>query len=173
MKYIFYKNTEHGVTYIELLIYIAIVTTMMTGLIHFAWNVIEGAAKSKTQQEVYSQARYVTERIKYEIRNASGITPSGVSATSISLTETVAANNPTVIDLSGGNIRIKQGASAAVALNSQDTAVNSLTFTNYSSLDNKTKHIGFTFTMVANLASTRQEFKESVPIRGSAELRSN
>src|SRR6266571_3526280 len=86
------KSLERGFTLIELIIYIAIVAIILTSLIPFAWNVIEGGAKSATEQEVFANARYVSERIKYEIRNASGI--NSVSATSISLSETSGAVNP-------------------------------------------------------------------------------
>jgi hypothetical protein len=86
---------------------------------------------------------------------------------------TDAAKNPTIIDLSGGKVRIKLGAAATVDLNSADTTISSLVFTNYTSADNKAKHIGFTFTISDNLPATRQEYQETIDIRSSAELRSN
>ena len=166
------KSLERGFTLIELIIYIAIVAIILTSLIPFAWNVIEGGAKSATEQEVFANARYVSERIKYEIRNASGI--NSVSATSISLSETSGAVNPTVIDLSSSNIRITQGAGSPINLNSSNTTISGLTFTNYTSGDNKTKNIQFTFTVNASFnGSARQEFTESTTIEGDAEVRSN
>ena len=51
-----------GFTYIEMIIYLGIVTLMMTALIPFAWNAIEGGAKSATQREVYSQGNYISEQ---------------------------------------------------------------------------------------------------------------
>jgi hypothetical protein len=83
------------------------------------------------------------------------------------------SKNPTIIDLSGGKVRIKWGAATAVNLNSDDTVVSGLTFTDYTSVDNKTKHIGFVFTISDNLSATRQEYQESVAFRSSAEMRSN
>lgn len=163
---------NRGFTYIELLIYMSIVTLMMTTLIPFAWNIIEGGAKSATQQEVISNARYISERLKYEIRNASGI--NSVSATSISLISSGSAN-PTVIDLSEGDIRIKQGTGDAVNLNSQDASISALTFTNYTSTSSATKHIQFVFTVNANYpgAGQRQEYNTSTTMEGSAEVRNN
>ncbi len=81
-----YKLNNKGFTFIELILYVAIVAIMMTALIPFAWNAIEGGVKSATEQEVFSQARYVSERIKYEVRNASSI--NSVTATQISLATT-------------------------------------------------------------------------------------
>ena len=161
---------QAGFTYIELILYIAIVSMMLVTLIPFAWNIIEGGAKSATEQEVFGNARYIGERIQYEIRNASSI--STMSATSVTLIASGSAN-PTIIDLSSGNIRIKQGVAAATNLNSVDTTIPSLVFTNYTSTDTKTKHIGYAFTITDAFSSTRHEFTESTSIEGSAELRSN
>lgn len=164
-------KSEYGFTFIEIILYVAIISIIMSSLIPFAWNVIGGATKSSAQQEVFSQARLISERIKYEIRNASGIT--SVGATSISLTN-FSPDTTAVIDLSSGKVRINKNGAGAVNLNSDDTNVTNLTFTDYTSSDNKTKHIQFSFTIDDSYGSVRQEY--DVPtqtIEGSAELRSN
>ena len=160
-----------GFTFVELILYIAIVTIMLSALVPFAWNIIGAASKSNTEQEVFSQARFVSERIKYEIRSATGI--NSVAATSISLVTLVPATNPTVIDFAGGNIRVKQGVGVVVVMNSPDVVISGLTFTNNTSGDNKTKNISYVFTLSANYGSTRQEFVETTTIRSSAEVRTN
>jgi Tfp pilus assembly protein FimT len=164
------KN-ERGFTFIELILYIAILTIILSTLVPFAWNVIETGVKSAVAQEVNANARYLSERIKYEVRNSIGI--NSVTTTSISLVTSVPATNPTVIDLSAGNIRLKQGASSTINLNSANTVINSLTFTDYTSGDNKTKHIQFAMTIAASFAAARQEYQDSVVIESSAEVRNN
>lgn len=161
-----------GFTLIEILIYVSIVSLLMTVLIPFAWNVIEGGTKSATEREVFSNARFLSERIKYEIRNATNI--NSVSSTQISLANLNPNLNPTIINLSGNNMQIQQGSGSATTLNSQDTKIENLTFTNFTSSDNKTKHIKFSFTVSANYnAGQRQEFNESTTIESSSEIRSN
>lgn len=160
-----------GFTFIEIILYMAIVAIVLGSLVPFAWAIIGSGVKSASQQEVFSASRYVSERIKYEIRNASGI--NSVTATSISLASATTANNPTVIDLSGGKVRVTYGATTAVNLNSTDTNVSSLAFTNYTSADNLTKNIQFTFTLQSNFNSARQEYSETTSVQGSAEVRSN
>lgn len=162
---------QKGFTFIEMLLYVGILALLMGSLLPATWEFLGSRAKVNTNSEVYSQVRNISERIKYEIRNASGI--NSVANTSISLASSVAANNPTVIDQLGAFIRIKQGAAAAVNLNSSDSTVSGLVFTNYTSGDNKTKNIQFVFTMSANYVTGRQEFKISSAIEGDAELRSN
>ena len=160
-----------GFTLIELILYIAIVTLVMSALIPFAWSVIEGGTKSTTDQEVYSNARFLSEKIKWEIRNAKGI--NSVSVNSISLQNFNASKDPTIIDLSAGKMRIKYGTAIAVELNSTDTTVSNLTFTNNTSVDNKTKNIQFNFTLGSNFAQNRVEYQQSVTLQSSGEIRSN
>jgi len=165
------KKTKIGFTFVELLLYISVVSIMISSLVLFALTIINNGAKSSTHQEVFSQARYISERFKYEIRNATGI--NSVSSNSISLATSDSVTNPTVIDVLSGNIRLKQGAAAEVNLNSSSTTISNLIFVNYSSADNMTKHIQFRFTVNDNYASTRQEYISSITIESSAELRSN
>lgn len=149
----------------------AIISIIMMSLIPFAWDIIGGSVKSSTQQEVSSQARFISERIKYEIRNANNI--NNVTANSISL-DVNPPNNPTVIDTSGGNIRITQGVANPVNLNSPTTTISSLSFTDYTSADGTTKHIGFLFTIDDAFGSSRQEYQvPAMTIESSAELRSH
>ncbi len=165
------SNSHKGFTFIELILYVAIVTIILSAIVPFAWNAVETGVKSAVAQEVNANARYISERIKYEIRNSIDI--NSVSATSIELATSTPATDPTVIDLSAGNIRIQQGAASAVNLNSANTVINSLTFTNYTSLDNKTIHIQFVMTAAASFAAARQEYQDSVVLESSAEVRSN
>ena len=168
------KNLKSGkgFTFIELILYVAILTIILSALVPFAWSAIETGVKSAVQQEVNANARYISERIKYEIRNSIDINLP-ITATSISLVTSTPATNPTIIDLLAGNIRIKQGAATAVNLNSTNTVINSLTFTDYTSGNLKTKHIQFTMTVAASFAAARQEYQDSVVVEGSAEVRSN
>ena len=167
---LFIIPSSKGFTFIELILYIAIVTIMLTAIVPFGWSIVTSGVKSSTQQEAYSQTRYVSERIKYEIRQASGIL--NVNPNSISLTNFSPDTN-TVIDLSSGKVRINKNGTGAINLNSDDTNVTSLVFTNYTSPDQKTKHIGFILTIASNYSGQRQEYNETVTLRGSAEVRSN
>jgi len=171
MKSIKFLKSGAGFTLIELILYVALVTIVLSALVPFAWNMVQTGVKSAVAQEVNANARYISERIKYEIRSATGI--NSVTSSSISLSTSTAGTNPTIIDLTGGNIRIKQGADSAVNLNSTNIVINNLTFTNYTSSDNKTKHIQFTMTIAASFAAARQEYQDSVVVESSSEVRNN
>ena len=166
---LFIISSSKGFTFIELILYIAIVAIMLTAIVPFGWSTVVNGVKSSVQQEVYSQARYVSERLKYEIRQSNLI--NSVNETNIDLNTPV--NATTVIDLLEEKIRIRYGLGTPIDLNSDDTRVTSLTFTDYTSADSKTKHIEFSFTIESNYLEQRQEYKEKVTIQSSAELRSN
>lgn len=166
---VFYSRS--GFTFIELLLYVALFGTMLSALVPFTWAGIQTGVKSMVQQEVNQNTRYISERIGYEIRNASGIT--SVSTNSATLSTFIPATNPTVITFSGGNLTITQGASPAAQLNSNNTTLSNFSFTNFSSGDSKTKHIQYKFTVSANFNSSAQTYQDSTSIEESAEVRSN
>lgn len=164
------EKGKSGFTLIELILYVGIVSIVLTALIPFAWNLIEGGVKSSTDQEVYSQGRYASEAIKYEIRNANSL--SSFSSSSITLIDS--SGNNVIITSSAGKITLKRGAANAVNLNSNDTSVTGLIFTNYTSADNKTKNIQFTFTIDDAFASSRTDYQApAINIEGDGEIRSN
>jgi prepilin-type N-terminal cleavage/methylation domain-containing protein len=170
-----------GFTLIEVLLYIAIVTVIMSAMILFAWNVIILGAKSNSQQELYAQARIVSERINSEIRNANDIN-TGTSNFDVNLVTSSsnqislvadAPRNPIIFNVVSGIVMIKLDALAAVPLHSNSISVTNLIFTNYSSVDGKTKHIGYTLSLMRNTTSAAQQYKGTVTLEGSAEIRSN
>lgn len=167
------NKTSAGFTFIEIILYIALVVLMLTTLVPFAWNIIGTGAKNATEQEVFANARYISDRLRFEIQNATNI--STMSATQITLTTPIPSTNPTLISWSGGNLTIKQGAGGTTNLNSQNASISALTFTNYSSSNNLSKNIQFVFTVKASYigAGPRQEFNESTTVESAAEVRSN
>lgn len=165
-----------GFTFIEAILYVAIVSIMLTALIPFVWNIVEGGSKSSVQQEVSSNARFLSERIKYEVRNSFGVnSPApGASANSLTLCEVAGcASNTTVIAVSGTNITINDKGTGVVQLNSNDVKITGLSFTNNTSADNKTKNVSFSFVVSQANTSTRQDFKSSMTVQGGAEVRTN
>lgn len=166
------RNCEMGFTLIEAILYVAIVSLVLTALIPFGWTVIETGSQSAVEQEVSGNARYISERILYEIRNSLGI--NNVSSTQIVLCETsgACATSPTTITYSTPNVTIQNKGASAVNLNSNDTTISSLTFTNNTS-GTSTKNISFVFTAKQKYTGARYDFSYSTTVQSSAEVRSN
>jgi len=163
------------------LLYIAIVTVLMSSLILFAWNVVILGAKNNSQQELYAQARIISERIQKEIRASNDIN-TGSSSFDLNLASNASyqlslvadsPNNPTLFTVSSGILMIKQGGASSTPLHSTTIAVTSLMFRNYTSADGKTKHIGYTIQLARSTGSNAQQYNGTLTIEGSAEVRSN
>ncbi len=178
------SQLEKGFTYIEAILYVAILSVMLSALIPFTWSIIEGGTQSATQQEVSSNARFISERIKYEIRNATGINTGGgntdcaIASKVISLINSTGSLNPTVITYDAPNTRvtIKQGTTGPLAtpmpLNSSDVKITSFSCSNNTS-GSLTKNISFSFQVNQAYTGTRADFKSTMTVQSSAEVRSN
>jgi type II secretory pathway pseudopilin PulG len=165
------NSSASGFTLIELILYVSVVSFVLSALMIFALNIISSTAKSNTQQGLYATARLISERINFEIRDASAVT--SVTASTLTLASATPANNPTVIDFASGAIRVKEGTGAVLPLNGTDTTVTSFAFTNYTSADGKAEHVGYTMTIETSYAGARKDYKDTVTLESSAEVRSN
>ncbi len=166
-----YKNTR-GFTLVEMILYIAIVSIFLTGLVYFTWDIVYGRVRSFTHQEVNQNMRLVTRRVVYEIRNAKSI--NSISGNSISLEMADPERNPTVISLSGGRVRIGYGTSGqcpaanACDLTSNKVNVTDLIFTDLSS--GNSKNVKFRISIEG--VGERKEYQVSETYETSAEIRS-
>jgi len=110
---------QAGFTFIELILYIALVSIFLTGAILFSWDISYGREKAFQQQLVGQNARLAMERIAYEIRRAEDI--DSVSGTSLVLNNGGAST--TTITYTGGQIQITTGGAGPYDLTSDDVVV--------------------------------------------------
>jgi len=164
---------HNGFTFVELVIYIGLLSIVVGGAILFAWDIIYAHAKSQTQWEVNQNLRLAAKRILFEIRNASNI--NSINTTSISLANSDLSRNPTVISFNTSRISIDYGptspacpAASPCPLTSNQITVSNLSFTDLSF--GNSKNIFFTITISAT--GTRKEYQLSQTYEGTAELRS-
>ena len=96
---------------------------------------------------------FVSEKIKSEIRKATAITSAFGSTLVL---------GETTFDLMNGKIRIN-----GVNLNSDDTTISNLVFTNL------VTGVKYSYTVSSNFGQSRKEYQSSIDIEGGAEMRSN
>lgn len=128
------KHTRRsaGYTLIELLLYIAISSILLSSITVFAGLVVEARVKNQSIAEVDQQGARAMEIITQTIRNATSITApaAGASANQLTLVVPTGALSPTVFNLSGSTLQITEGAGAAVALTTNEVQISNLTFKN-------------------------------------------
>jgi len=124
---------NQGLTLIELLIYIAILSSVLVLITGFFWNIALGYIKETSYQEVQQNARFALTKITQETKKTTGINhpPPGTTAAFLSLTMADISVNPTVFDAVDGKLKITQGSPPiSYYLTSDQVIVSSLQFTN-------------------------------------------
>lgn len=163
--------TQAGFTFIELILYLALFSLIAGSVVQFGLLTAHNSEKSGIQETVSDSARFLSERLKYEIRNASNIV--AITPSSLTLATANPDTNPTVIDIASGIVRIQRGSQAATPLTPTDVSADTLFFTSATSGDDKTKHVEYSFTVSHGSATAVRAFFWSATATGSAELRSN
>lgn len=163
---------QKGFSLLELLLYVTTAAILVGAISSLVLVLFQGRTKAKTISEVEEQGNQAMHLILQTIRNSESInTPTaGSSGASLSLQQTVVANNPTVFDLSSGALRITEGASAAVTITSSRVTASSLTFRNLTRSGTPgVVQVQFTLTYVNN--SNRNEYSYAKTFISSASLR--
>jgi Tfp pilus assembly protein PilW len=163
---------QKGFTLLELLLYIATSAAILLVISGFLSVLLKARIKNQTVSDVEMQGQAVMRLMTQTIRNSSAINSpaNGVSASSISLNTYVPAQNPTIFDLSGGVLQIKEGVGAVIPLTNSRVTVSGVTFHNLSRVGSPgTVHLQFTLTRVN--VSGRNEYTYTKTFTGSASLR--
>lgn len=171
MFFINFKNKD-GITLIEIVLYIAIFTAILLAGSTLYNTAMQSRAKSQTMAEVEQQGLQLMQLITQTIRNATALnSPTiGTSASSLSLNVSVGANSPTIFDLASGQVRIKEGAAAAVPLTNSRVVASGLNFYNLSRLGTD-NILRIEFTLSHINPSNLQEYSYTKTFYSSASLR--
>lgn len=160
MKHAVYKTVQQaGFTLIELLLYISIVGALLMSAVSFAAMSTNARVKNQTISEVDQQGIAVMEYISQTVRNADTITTPAAGATGASLTVTVptASVSPTIFNLAGSVLQVKEGAATAVPLTNSKIVVSNLVIKNLSR-SGTPGNVQISFTVSRDNPSNRNEF---------------
>lgn len=132
MKQSINKKNLRGTSFIELILYIAIMGIMIASIGSFIVSNKKMGDNHKAITEVELQGAEVIRIILQSIRNSQSVNyPAiGMNGASLSLSVGVLTKNPTVFDLSGGKVRIKEGSDSTIDLNSSQVEITNLSFKN-------------------------------------------
>jgi type II secretory pathway pseudopilin PulG len=161
-----------GFTLLEILLYIGIVAILLLALSAFLRVVLEARIKNQAIAEVEGQGTAVMQIITQTLRNATALnSPTvGTSAVNLSVNTPIIGLNPTVFDLSGGVLRVTEGANPIVNITSSQVLVTNLLFSNLSAASTK-GIMQVRFDISNNSSSTNFEYKFTKTFIGSASLK--
>ena len=161
-----------GFTLIEVIVYIAIMSTIVIALSSLFSVLLQTRVRNQTVTEVDQVGVNLMQKITQTIKNSSGINSpaKGTSSSILSLSNAVSSINPTVFSLNANNILITEGVNSSVILNSNTISISSLTFQNVSGTSNL-GNIKITFIINYITNSNREEFNYSQTFNGTSTIR--
>lgn len=121
-----------GFTLLEFILYFGLIILVIGSITSFSIDVVKARSKTLVIAEVEQNMRFGLQRILRTVRQASklnaGASTFDSDAGVLSVDMPSASNTPTVFDLSGGSLRVKEGAAAAAPLTSPLVTVVKLRF---------------------------------------------
>ncbi len=162
---------QAGYTLVELLLYIAIFGAVALAATSFFTVITTARTKNQSIAEVNDQGAMVMNAMLQTIHDATSITTPAAAGSGASLTLVVptATLSPTIYNLSGTTLQIKEGAAAVVAITSSDVQITSLTFKNLTRAGTA-GIVQVSFTMKHTNPSTLNEYEYQKTFTGSAEV---
>lgn len=130
-----------GMSFIELIIYTAIVGFLLLAVVSFVLNAVQLRAKGHALAQIEYNGRLIETRLTDAARHATGLNVGasvfGTDPGTLSLTMADAAEDPLVFSLSADNgaFQVSTDDAAAAALTTPDVSVSELIFTNLTGAD--------------------------------------
>lgn len=170
-------NDSRGFTLLEVLLYLAIFSSVIGSIIGLSNLVITQRVHNQVVSEVNYQAEAVTASVIRTIQQATNVTTPSLGQTSNSLTLAMpnSAANPTIYnaynDGTTTRLRISEGSPAILNyLTSSHAAVSNLSFTN-AGLTGSKGSIKIQFTLSYKNNSVRHEYNYAKTFYGAANIR--
>lgn len=131
MRYTMNKK-QKGFTLIETFLYLAISVVMVVLIGSVGINVLATLASVHAEEELQYNSQFIIEKIRTIVNDAEtiDIPISGATSSTLSLTMSDPAKNPTVIDVVDGRFRMQEGSDTPQFFSGQNIVVSAVTFSN-------------------------------------------
>ena len=112
------KKGGTGFTLVEMLVYLALFSLLMSGTVVGSYNLLEGGSRNKIAVGIQEEGTFLNRKINWALTNASAVSVSS-GGTRLTITRPdLGSQSPIVIIGTGTKITLKRGASAPIELNS-------------------------------------------------------
>ena len=171
------NHFNEAFTLIELMLYVALVSIVISGMISFAWIVIGISMRNRTMRQVTDNGRFISKKIQYYVRNADDINL--LSLNQICLSYTAQPDmDPLSIYLEDEKVFLGWGGTSDCStltntevMNDPNLYIDTLFFQDLSSGTGASKNISFD--LIVSSRADRDEWNNSQNFSSSIELRSN
>ena len=120
----------NGFTLIEVLIYSAIVAGFITFAVLAAYQIIDFSGRLENQRELSENERFLAQKLSWVLSGVDTINApvAGASGATLSVNKLNFSQNPLVIDLANGVVRLTGGSGPAVPLTNSFASSSNLIF---------------------------------------------
>lgn len=121
---------KNGFTLIEILIYCALIAMLLTATVGIAYEFMQSSANVRSRVVLAEQRQFLRQKIGWVIRGSSAVNAPAVgsSGTVLSVNKPNSVENPFVIDLADGIVRLRTALHGPIAITDQSVAVSGLLF---------------------------------------------
>lgn len=172
------RKTLKAFSFFEVILYLGLFSLLATALLTFSWDVLDLSDKNETGQYVFSDARFVSERLGTLVRKASGIdTEASVLDDSNGklVLNQIGSSDTVTVELVSGRVMLTESGSEAVALHSLSTQVASLTFQKYGTSEDGSEYVGYTlvFEAAKNDENAPSRYQAATTLESGAFIRNS
>lgn len=171
----FQHKVSAGFTFVEVLIYIALLVIGSGALFSFGLSMLSMREKAATMRETIGAARFLEETLKREIRSAQGVDIGNSIFDQID--GKIILNGPdgeVIISALSDQVSIKRGESDPEFLNPDNVAIRNFKLSKQVSIDGVVQFVGFSFSAEANYPSAGElaQYQYVSEVNSGATIRS-
>ncbi len=130
-----------GFTLIEILIYSALVALMMSFAVMTTYSLMDNAARTQQKNALLENQEFVLAKLQWVLSGVTAINnpaADGTPGAILSVDKVNSLQNPFVLDLQSGALRLSRAGGQPIALTNSSITVSNLSFTNIVSGTNST-----------------------------------
>ena len=159
------KHKKNGSTLIETLIYLALFSIIIGGVLVSAYQIIEASTQSQENALIQEEGHFLVAKINWALTGATNISPT--SATVVDITKFGFSDNPITFDGSSDtDLQISTSApSSAAILNSNSVKIEGVSFTYTAPVGERPAQLDATFTVTSKLTGQSQVFSTTKYLR--------
>lgn len=158
-------------TLVETLIYITLLTMMLIFLMAVLYQIIEGGQQAKEVAALETEASFIMQKTGWALGNVQSIEqpPASSTASTLSVSKYAFSQNPLVIDMQSGTIRLSRAGGEAVPLSSSRVRATELVFTHLPAIGNAPAGVKVHFSL--EIASSSRSLVPSTTLESTFYLR--